>query len=343
MSHKIVASNTSNATASHHESYSDDGLAYTDVALFTFNNGSSITFPQTAMAYSPSLNIVVLIANGTFSGNPTNGAVAYSTDYGATFSQGGTALLGKNWSVCWAESLGKFIAVSTDGNYSTSSDGNTWSSPSATGAAGFNAIAWSPELSLAVAVGSSNVIWTYNGTTWAVATSLPGTSKSWTAICWAGDGLGGGQQKFCVTTNSGGGANDFAYSSDGNTWSQRNLSGSAYAWANIAYSKDLDMVGVNGGNTGVFCHSTSVSGGFTQIATGIGSSAFSSICWSHLLTKWIMANSSELYTSADGTTWSSQTYPSGVIGVGMIALDPAAVNLGQVSASEAGSYWLLSP
>lgn len=341
MVHKI-ASTTTAGTANQHASYSDDGLTYTLTTTQTFNNGSGLQFNQPSMAYAPQINTLVLIAKGSATGNPTLGPVMYSTDYGQTYTFSGANLDGHNWAVCWAASLSKFIAVSDNGLFSTSSDGITWSTPAATGAAGFNAIAWSPELSTAVAVGNTNVIWTYNGTTWAVATSLPATSKSWTVICWAGDGIGGGQQKFCVTTSSGGGANDFAYSSDGNTWSQRTLSGSAFAWGNIAYSKTLNMVGVNGGNTGVFAHSTDVTTGFTQISTGIGASAFVGICWSSLLTKWIMTNSSELYTSPDGTTWTSQTYPSGV-GLGIIALDPASVNLGQASASEAGAYWLLSP
>lgn len=343
MTNAFIATNQS-ATAGNRIAESADGLTWASVGNATaFNNGSGANYE--ALCYAPAINVIVAILNGSVSGNPTNGPVMWSGDKGVTWNAAGASnMLGIHWNdVCWAASLGLFIACASGAGTSliaTSPDGATWTLRTIT-TGNWNAICWSPEKGLAVVVGDSNIIaHSTDGITWTAATGLPATSKNWTAICWAGDGLGAGQQKFCATTNSGGGANDFIYSSDGITWSQRNLSGSAFAWNQIKYSPALDMVGVDGGNTGLFCWSTNVTAGFTQISTGLGTNAFGAMCWSITAGKWFLCNSTNIYTSLNGTTWASNA-GSSLDTDRMISLDPAPVNAG--SAKSAGSYWLLGP
>lgn len=211
--------------------------------------------------------------------------------------------------IVWAQSLGLWIAACSTGSDAahhilTTPDLETWTFQALpVNSIALRSIAWSPELSIAVGVGDANAIyWSTDGSTWSnTGMTLPGTAKDWTRIVWAGDGAGGGPQKFVVITNNGGGANDYAYSSDGKNWTQATLTGSAYAWRDIAYGNGV--VVVVGGNTGVVVYSTTATA-YTQINTGLGSSAFQCITYSAALGKWVgMADTNVLYSTTGTSGW----------------------------------------
>jgi hypothetical protein len=284
--------------------------------LPTFNNGSGGAW--SAGAYSPTLNLFVAGNNsGDFSGNLT--ALAYSTDGTAWTAvtqanlDGGTT----GWTVediCWATALNLFVAVCSAGPTTTkriltSPDGVVWTGrvlPDASKT--MNGVCWSNDLSLLVAVGNSNAIYTStDGITWTIASSLPGTSKNWYKVVWGGNGTGGGDQHFACIANNAGGSNDFCYSTAGTSWSQLSLAGGpGYSWVHIAYSPDLNYYAVVGGNTGVVVYGQAASSGasWTLKNSGIGSTPFQGICWSKDLSTFVgVGNTRDSLTSANGTTW----------------------------------------
>ena len=310
-------------TASEEATYSTNGTSWTlGTGTTTFNNGANVTW--TSIAYDPASGTLVAVCQGSVSSNPTAGAVMYSTDGGETWTGTGTNMLDQNWlGVCYSSALGLFVAVASNGTHrsATSSDGITWTihTDAVADASAWADVCWSSDLGLFCAVGTNVIMYSSTGTSWTAGTP-PGTSKNWTSICWAGGTI----QKFVVVASSGGGSNDYMYSSNGSSWTQQNLTGTAYNWVCIRYSSDLGMIGVVGGNTGVWVYSTNGTS-FTQVATGLGSNAFSALCWSHSLTLWIMANSSSIYYSSNGTSWSDVSAPSSANWAAAIALDPVAL------------------
>ena len=322
MSHFLISTAQTSANDNQEAAYSDDANSWTTATTTTLNTGAGVTWD--AAAYAPDIDIAVILMKEGSAGNPTAGVAMYSADRGVTWSPTGTNLNGFLWSsVCWAPSLGLFIAVANStSTMATSPDGITWTTHNSGVAGGFRGVAWSPELGLAVAVGASNAVYhSVDGSTWIVAGTPPPTSRTWICVTWAGDGSGGGQQKFVAIANNGG-SGDVAYSSDGHVWTQTST-GRSFTWTRLNYSPDLDMVGIVGGNTGVFTKSTNVAVSFTVITTGIGASKFNDVCWSKALGLWVMAGSAgtTLYTSPDAVTFTSHTYPAHGMGDRLIALD----------------------
>lgn len=279
-----------------------------------FNSGSGGAW--TKPAYSPSLGMYVAGNNsGDFSGNLT--ALAYSSNNGVTWNSvtqanidGGTV----GWlveDICWSNTLNLFVAVCSGGPTTTkrvltSANGTSWTGqvlPDASKT--LMGVAWSKELGLLVAVGSSNAIYhSANGSTWTLASGLPGTSKNWIKIAWGGDGAGAGVQKFVAIAIGAGGSNDECYSADGSSWTQQTVGpGSGYSWVDIGYSTDQDRFVVVGG---VLNYTTAGSvTAWTQVSTA---NPFQGICWSHDLSTWVgVSASTTVLTSANGTTWVTNT------------------------------------
>lgn len=282
-----------------------NSTSWTTENMPTFGNGSGSSWAD--ICYSPSLDTWIAVSN---SGSNNNNSLAISTDAGVTWTGVSIPEANNTWnSVCWAAALGLFVAVSEDGTHRviTSPNGTTWTVQTAASASAWKSVCWSPDLGMLCAVGSSNAIMTStNGTAWTTQTG-PGTSKNWQAIVWAAGTI----QKFVSIALSGGGANDEMYSSNGTSWTQQTVGpGSGYSWRDIAYSVDLDMLIVVGGNTGVFNRSTNATS-WTEVSSGIGGTPFIGAAWSRDLALWFLVGNGTTYTSPNGTAWTSQTTPSG--------------------------------
>jgi hypothetical protein len=283
---------------------------FTTVNLPTFLNGSGSSWQD--VAYSPSLETFVAVSSG---GDNHNNNIAKSVDGGATFA--GVAAPDTNtWTmngICWSPDLGLFCIVTSKGPTTatrvlTSPDADTWTEHVIPDVSkNLNSVCWSHEKSLFVAVGDGNAIYTSpNGSAWTARTG-PATSKDWLRVTWAGGTI----QKFCAIANNGGGSNDYMYSSDGITWTQKNLSGSAYAWQGIGFSIDLNQLIVVGGNTGVVVRSGD-GVNWTQNDSSQGTTPFKGVVWSGADALWYAVGTNVVRTSADGQTWVAMgTSPTG--------------------------------
>ena len=316
----------------------------TTANLPQFSNGSASAWTKTA--FSPSLNIIVAISNG---GDNNYNNITTSGDGGTTWAQRQYPNAnGNSWTmndVCWCPGLGLFVIVTSAGPTSstrilTSPDGINWTARTLpnTGVS-LNAVVCG-TISAAdyiVAVGASNAIYTStDGTNWTQQTG-PGTSRTWIDICWAS-----GQSKFIAIAQSAGGSNDEMDSTNGTSWTQRSMGGSGYSWQAIGYSADLDQCIVVGGNTGVIMYSAAGSSStWTQFSTGLGSTAFSGVCWSSAYSTWVMIGNSMVYTcSTPNGTWTSQTVPNSNAWHGCVALPASTVvanNLG-IDYNDNGGY-----
>jgi len=292
------------ASATQRSAYSPDGSSWTTATMPTFSNGSGQTW--TDVAFSPPLGLFVAIGSG---GSNNNNALATSPD-GITWT-GRSIPQANTWrSICWAGgTINLFVAVSEDGTnrVMTSPDGTTWTVQTAASASAWKSVAYSEDLDMLCAVGSSNVIMTStNATSWTSQTG-PASSKNWNSVVWASGAI----QKFVAIASGAGGSNDEMYSSNGTSWTQQTVgAGLGYSWVHIAYSVDLDMLLVVGGNTGVYNRSTNATS-WTEVTSGVGSNAFQGSAWSEDLALWCMVANGSLYTSPDGSTWTSRTVPSG--------------------------------
>lgn len=186
-------------------------------------------------------------------------------------------------SVCWAHSIGLFIAVShtSPGGIMTSPDGVTWTqrtNPSTF--TGLNVVAWSSSgVGIAVGFSSGHVLTTTDGINW--------TDNDCSAALSSYEYVGGAcadestlnngasfavtppaAKRFCIV---GGNLGQVAVSNDGVTWTRHdNTGGSGTTMRSAAYDN----------NTG----------------------------------NWVVADGSgKIVTSPDGTTWTAQTAPTAIV------------------------------
>ena len=98
-----------------------------------------------------------------------------------------------NWiSMCWADTLNLFIAISNSGTGNrvmTSPDGITWTVGSTPVDNNWTAICWSKTLSLLVVVSSSGtnnrVMTSYDGFIW--TTRITPVDNNWSSVCWSNE------------------------------------------------------------------------------------------------------------------------------------------------------------
>jgi hypothetical protein len=176
-------------------------------------------YPE-SVCYNPTANLYVAVgANWT----------STSTD-GETWSPV-VAEAGGWTSVCWADTLGLYVAVAVSGTNRamTSPDGLSWTTHPVEGNP-WVSVCWSSALGKLVAVaysGSSRVMTSLNGTDW-----LPHavTASTWYSVCW---GAEAGKFLMVATT----GTYKAATSTDGETWNDFIVD--AKPWDSTCWSPEL--------------------------------------------------------------------------------------------------------
>ncbi|MGH7184499.1 MAG: WD40/YVTN/BNR-like repeat-containing protein [Nitrospiraceae bacterium] len=228
--------------------------------------------------------------------------------------------------VCWAAALSLFVAVGVSDAIATSPDGDTFTPQTPPGdSLSWNAICYSPDLNLLVAVsadGVDNSVMTSGdgGTTW-VSRSMPTgtTTHYWKSVIWIA-----AFNLFVAVGGSDSGDEQAATSPDGVTWTLQappNPSG-LNNWASVIYSPELHLL-VAVGQAGTLSESGTMSSadGVTWI---LGTSIISAddpvvylgVCWSTAMNLFVAvglddgSGNSLLTHSSDGLTFTIDTSPT---------------------------------
>ena len=291
--------------------YSAIGDAYS--AMDPTASFSSSSFPSSGSWIS------IAYGSGVFVAITTAGAVSISSDKGASWVAGGA--LGALGAGIWRSityGRGLFVAVAPSSTVArTSPDGVTWTSralPAATDA--WYSVTYGGGMFVSVANGGTVASSSPDGITWTQRT-LP-QSSSWSGVAYSNGVF------LAIST----GSTRASSSPDGITWTQRTLPGSA-PWTTIA-----------GGPTGFLILSSSASAVYTADGvnfltrsfpnTGGASSASS---FSNMFFVNLVGSAGVGYYTADGTTWTSITMPTGDyaangFGAGYIVSSPNASAVG---------------
>lgn len=263
-----------------------------DLNLAVLGGGNSIvtyngttftarTSPITATwedgAWSPSLGLFVLVGETSYSAIATSPDGITWTDQSSAAPAFGPQVRG----VAWSPSLGLFAAVGDvwsgsgglqfDPLILSSSDGTAWAdrTPSIGNGDPLYDVAWSPDLGMFVAVGST--FWgpytSTDGATWTEpgAVAWPGWAQTWFGVCWSSD-LG-----MFAAVGTGG---SLATSSDGATWSTSTPFGSTQM-NDIAWSSALGLF-VAGGLAGALYTSPDGST-WTSHTSGFGANSVNAV------------------------------------------------------------------
>ncbi len=226
-----------------------------------------------------------------------------------------TAAEANNWnSVCWAEALGLFVAVSSTGTnrVMTSPDGVTWTPRTAASAQSWTSVCWSPDLGKLCAIslnqgGTNRVMHSTDGITWTSADS-PTTFGNFLGgpaqVIWAS-----GLNLFVAVSQTG--STRIMTSPTGVTWTGRTAS-EANSWNSVVWSDELDLlvaIAVDGTHRVM----TSPDGTTWTNRTAAAANGWRRIAWSPLLGLFAVTaddGTNRVMTSPDGTTWTARTTPT---------------------------------
>lgn len=178
-----------------------------------------------SICWSPYNQLFVAVPSTT-----TATTIATSPD-GTTWTARTNADAAQAWSnVIWSAEVGLFVAVSTGGSTSqiqTSPDGITWTLRATGTTDNWTALAYSPDLSMFVALGTSRVLYSRDGITWKnqAATNGVGNSLTWSASL----GI------FLAVVGAA-----INYSSDGITWTNQALA-LAPSLEGVSWSPELGL------------------------------------------------------------------------------------------------------
>lgn len=199
---------------------------------------------------------------------------------------------------------GLFVAVSSDGTITTSTEGTSWVARSAAEANSWNGICWSEDLGLFVAVGSSGthrVMTSPDGLTWTARVHATMASDSWKAVCWSPE-----LSLFVAV-----GAASIMTSPDGITWTARSEPASqSHTWTCVAWSSALGIFVAlaDGDNTGSNRAMSSTNGTSWTTRT-ITSASWSGVAWSPSLGIFVGVSQSgtPAVSSTSGTSWTDRS------------------------------------
>jgi len=279
------------SSGSHEIARSADGLAYTKTDAPHYTN---------AVAYSPALDLFVAVGNG----------VAMSSPDGVTWT---TRTIGSgNWtSITWDVTLALFVAVRS-GATATSANGTTWTvtyqntydhtwTAQSPDAEAWQAVCWSPELSLFVAVANSTpgkIATSSDGITWTTRTEPANTSDLW-GVCWSPE------LSLFVAVGGTGDTEQIVTSPNGITWTARTAPESKEYRA-ICWSPELSLFVAVGGDA----VATSTDGVSWTAQSPAQSNSWYAVCWSPALLLFVAVSlngSNRVMTSANGTSWTARS------------------------------------
>ena len=215
-------------------------------------------------------------------------------------------------------------AVSSGFEVMTSTDAITWTSQTAdTTGLGWNGLAWSPDLTLFVAVGNANgvgqnIMTSPDGIVWTNGTEPGGFTGTefWIAVVWAPPSLAVPTGQFLAVSQDGTGRT--MKSVDGTTWVAAGVMPVADSWS-VAWNGTLFAVGTN---SGIYTSPDATTWTLQPSSTAfVTLSKFYTMVWATELSLFVAGgdSSEEIAISRDGVTWYSRithapgdNYPQGM-------------------------------
>lgn len=186
-----------------------------------------------AIAFSPSLPIVVCVATGAAS----TSSVMTSRE-GTTWATR-TAPNTNSWTgVAWSESLGIFAVVGSSGTGNramSSPDGISWTARTSAADSTWAQVIWSETANLFIAIASTASAGQYcmtsaNGTSWTIRAGMP--SQTWNSLADNGS--------IIVAVASSGTGDRVVTSTDGVTWTHR-VSAADNSWVRVVWAEGLGL------------------------------------------------------------------------------------------------------
>ena len=317
---------TSNNSTGYTINISSDGINWKAINSIYYDINSY----NLSLAYSPSLKMVVGYTNNRIY-YTYNGSIWYNK-----YSSSPTTFT----SICWADTLNLFVAVSGNTNQvHTSPDGINWTTRTPASNNNWTSITWANSLGLLVAVsstGTSNRVMTSSdGITWTSRTSA--SNNNWTSICWSPN-----LSLFVAVSNSGTG-NRIMTSSDGINWTSR-TSAADNNWQSICWASTLSLFIVVGNGTNTCLMKSSNGTSWSTINTTNFNGFYYSICYSPELNLLVAGSDGSTYaynkiiTSNDGNNWTLNNTSNDVNWSDMIYISELSLFVTIANTSAINSY-----
>lgn len=264
--------------------------------ISTWTQGSSTGNQWFGMCYAPDkeLYVAVCATGGSRVQISRNGKIWRNITAAGVYT----------WvKVCYAEEIGRFVAVAYEGAIMYSDDGENWTLVLSPAAAFFYDVCYSPELKLFLAVGlggGTGAASSPDGVTWTAVDMLGYVTNNY-SCCWSPE-----LSLFAVIRLGG----PVLTSPDGVTWTENSIVNRS--WSQVVWAKELGKfiaVGVTGSG-----RSATSPDGVTWTTGNLGNAAWRSVSWSPDLGMAIaVSTGGNLAYSFDGETWTNASNPQGSI------------------------------
>jgi hypothetical protein len=277
-------------------------------------------FNWQSVCWSNKLDLFVAVAssgNITYKANDSgfviNSRIMTSIDGRAWLASKMTIF--NNWSsICWANSISTFIAVSNTGTNNrviTTLDTITWTNRTSPNN-DWTSVCWSNNLNIAVAVansGTNNRIMTsYDSIVWTSRTSP--ADNNWTSVCVGKVDVGLIIERDLFVAVASSGSNRVMISEDGINWSLQNAA-TNNNWTSVCWSNTLNLFAAVSSNSINNRVMTSPDGINWTSQVSAANNEWTSICWSPYFIKFIAVsqtgNNNRIMTSVNGINWVTQT------------------------------------